>query len=453
MRKVLGYGCGLIVLIYFCGVILFWHRFPAGITLDGMPIGFLTKKEAFVQRVQETKRQRLVLLRRGDSAEYVSYDDLGISRLSDKQVLDLKLQPWLWFLQLGKSYVFSDELDYDADQLRAGISRLNCVSSKYVVPPQTAGVALESDGSFRVTPESRGSLINQDRLFTVLCDAISTKTSVIDLDVLGCYEELDTSLIQPDIPVSEKPEQITCTLDMGAGVTEAVPEALLSVLFREESGVWYLQYSMLQSYVAGLSKKYDTVGFLREFETSVGTTVGLTPQVSDTYVGWELDKKQTVMQLVKALLSGKSQTVRAVWLGKGMVHNKTWDVGRTYVEISIEQQHLWYYENGVLRLDTDVTTGLNVDSRKTPTGLFRTLDFYRNYTMHGGYGSAYCDYFIRLTPNGVGIHDASWRSEFGGQAYQNDGSHGCINTPYDAVKSLYEMLEQQLPQSVPVIIW
>ena len=41
----------------------------------------------------------------------------------------------------------------------------------------------------------------------------------------------------------------------------------------------------------------------------------------------------------------------------------------------------------------------------------------------------------------IGIHDASWRKEFGGEIYLTDGSHGCINTPLEKVRELYDMVE------------
>lgn len=46
---------------------------------------------------------------------------------------------------------------------------------------------------------------------------------------------------------------------------------------------------------------------------------------------------------------------------------------------------------------------------------------------------------------GIGIHDAKWRKDFGGDIYKTDGSHGCINTPFDAMSKLYEMVEIGTP--------
>ena len=39
---------------------------------------------------------------------------------------------------------------------------------------------------------------------------------------------------------------------------------------------------------------------------------------------------------------------------------------------------------------------------------------------------------------GQGLHDATWRYYFGGNIYKTHGSHGCVNLPYDAAKTIYE---------------
>ena len=46
---------------------------------------------------------------------------------------------------------------------------------------------------------------------------------------------------------------------------------------------------------------------------------------------------------------------------------------------------------------------------------------------------------------GIGMHDASWRKKFGGTIYQKSGSHGCINMPYDAAKTVYEHINGSMP--------
>ena len=45
----------------------------------------------------------------------------------------------------------------------------------------------------------------------------------------------------------------------------------------------------------------------------------------------------------------------------------------------------------------------------------------------------------------IGLHDADWRSEFGGDIYKTDGSHGCVNLPPEVAKELYDSVEIGTP--------
>ncbi len=117
-------------------------------------------------------------------------------------------------------------------------------------------------------------------------------------------------------------------------------------------------------------------------------------------------------------------------------YNKT--IGTTYIEISIKQQHMWFYINGDLYVETDVVTG-NVGYYSTPTGAYNIFQRLSPATLTGPTWSSYVQYWMAFTYSGCGIHDASWRSasEYGGTTYMGNGSHGCVNTPLAAVKKIY----------------
>ena len=46
---------------------------------------------------------------------------------------------------------------------------------------------------------------------------------------------------------------------------------------------------------------------------------------------------------------------------------------------------------------------------------------------------------------GIGLHDANWRSKFGGMIYQTNGSHGCINLPPKVAAQVYENAYKGIP--------
>lgn len=130
--------------------------------------------------------------------------------------------------------------------------------------------------------------------------------------------------------------------------------------------------------------------------------------------------------------STKSKTVTKNAYGKS--------IGNTYIEISLKQQHMWYYLNGELYCHTDVVTGNNDGYHNTPKGSFKIWQHQSPATLVGpGYASP-VTYWMAFTYSGVGIHDSSWRSskEYGGNTYKGNGSHGCVNTPYSAVKKIYQ---------------
>jgi hypothetical protein len=45
----------------------------------------------------------------------------------------------------------------------------------------------------------------------------------------------------------------------------------------------------------------------------------------------------------------------------------------------------------------------------------------------------------------MGLHDASWRSSFGGDIYKRRGTHGCVNAPFYLAKTIYEIIEEGTP--------
>ncbi len=115
------------------------------------------------------------------------------------------------------------------------------------------------------------------------------------------------------------------------------------------------------------------------------------------------------------------------------------DVGSTYIEISLKQQHMWFYYKGKLYCETDVVTGNDDGYHNTPKGVHKIWQRQSPATLVGPGYSTPVDYWMAFTYQGHGIHDSTWRpsSDYGGTTYKGNGSHGCVNTPYSAVKKIY----------------
>lgn len=114
----------------------------------------------------------------------------------------------------------------------------------------------------------------------------------------------------------------------------------------------------------------------------------------------------------------------------------------SYIDISIGNQKLNYYEKGKLVLSSDIVTGIN---NGTPVGNYKVISKARNVNLRGADYVSFVNYWIAFIGHSYGMHDASWRSTFGGNIYKYDGSHGCVNMPYHKVKELYNMVEIGTP--------
>ena len=125
------------------------------------------------------------------------------------------------------------------------------------------------------------------------------------------------------------------------------------------------------------------------------------------------------------------------------------------MEISIDQQTMWCYVDGELLVETPVVTGDVSNGTETPRGsVWKVKGKTTDYTMTGKIDpatgepsyTAHVNYWIPYSEDlTIGLHDLTTRSAFGGDIYLTNGSHGCVNTPLEAVRQIYEVVSYGFP--------
>lgn len=114
----------------------------------------------------------------------------------------------------------------------------------------------------------------------------------------------------------------------------------------------------------------------------------------------------------------------------------------TFVVVDISSQEVKLYSDNQVILTTPVVTGK--PSTPSDKGIFEIYDISGPRYLVGPNYRSYVDIMMKYN-GGEGLHDAQyhkhedgfkhgWRdiSEFGGETYLTDGSHGCINMLHDA---------------------
>ena len=109
----------------------------------------------------------------------------------------------------------------------------------------------------------------------------------------------------------------------------------------------------------------------------------------------------------------------------------------TYIDINLTSQTLTYYINGGVTMVSDIVSGNVSRNCDTPQGVYQIYGKQKSRTLRGPNYEAYVNYWMPFKGN-YGIHDATWRSSFGGDIYQTNGSHGCVNISKTTAAILYE---------------
>ena len=107
------------------------------------------------------------------------------------------------------------------------------------------------------------------------------------------------------------------------------------------------------------------------------------------------------------------------------------------VIVNLSAQHLYVYnKSGACVVSTPIVSGCVANGTTTILGVFKIYAKSQNVTLTGpGYASP-VKYWMPFS-GGYGLHDANWRSQFGGEEYLYNGSHGCVNIPPSVAGTVY----------------
>ena len=330
--------------------------------------------------------------------------------------------------------------------------------------------------SYYVVEGYEGNMINdekfQDLVYTTLDEIVSAgnlpKRVTIDIP-----DDLYTSVP----PVDNVPElQAWCDEEnLKLRKQEALDEYLAcsvtyvfgsetQVLDTETIGSWLsidddlnvtIDQASIDNYVTGLAIKYNTQYDEREFHTTTGKTITF-PEGLNEY-GYRINYNEERAQLRADIESKTAVTREPVYYltndyGNPLFYQRNGvdDLCGTYVEVNLTKQHMWFYINGQLIIESDIVSGCVKDKKETQTGVFPLAFKQSPRTLIGDEAAGSGSYETEVQYwmpfyEGQGLHDADWRSKFGGSIYKKDGSHGCVNLPPAVAKTVYENIKVGMP--------
>lgn len=450
---VLGSIFGVLAVVYLGFAFFFSSHFMFFTTINGTDV---TLKS--VSQVEEYMRQQvadytLTLEESDGDTEEISGSDISLEYVPgdelEKLVKGQKNFLWLKALWDHPELEARVGVKYDEDALARQIEGLACMDPENQVKSVNAHPEFK-ETQFEIVPEVVGTQINTEVFNEAIRTSIDGFQHTMDLSETGSY-------IQPAF-VEDSPEVIEANKEMNEYLkakitydfdpeTEVVDASVISqwVKVNDKMEVTF-DKKAVKKYIGELADKYDTKGKSRKFTTATGNTV----TVEGGAYGWKINQDEEYKALTENIKKGETVTREPKYSSRAASHGAI-DIGNTYAEVDLTNQRAYFIKNGKVVLDSPVVTGNPNKGNATPQGTDSLSYKTRNAVLRGdrlpdgsySYESP-VKYWMPFN-GGIGFHDASWQSAFGGTRYKTHGSHGCINMPTDQAAKMYELISDGTP--------
>ena len=383
-------------------------------------------------------------------AEQIDYQFDFVKAL---EMYQKRQNPWMWIDSLyhGDSTELMPVISYDRNALEELLDSIPLLSSDNGMSDEERMISIvKTDYGYELHNE-RIDVLQIDKARTAIINAVEKSDSEINLSDEGCYHDLPlTAQMQDTLKIWEQIKDFQqCDIVYKMGNEQVLVDASVVCdwieidedgnFVTDEDGNLQLKENAVENFIDALADKYDTVGISRQFRATRGELV----TVEGGIYGNKIDRSAEVEYLTDAFLNKRNEIHEPVYTQKAWAQGRN-DIGSTYIEVDMGEQMMYYYVNGVQKIATPIVTGNTSRKMGTPSGVNYVYLKQTDRILRGEGYASHVDFWMPVKGN-IGIHDASWRSKYGGTIYQTNGSHGCINTPRDVMVQLYESAEVGTP--------
>lgn len=422
-------------------------RFVTGTYGNGIPLSGKTLEEAKAYLEGEYSRDYILYIKGKDKTEQIKGSDIGYHLQAPTNLAQI-LQDETAKAVTGNPdarYEYSLEgssATYDEGKLKEKLSQLSFLKNS----KKTSNAYIKKDGSFSIVPEQEGNSLDEAKFFANVRSALQRGENTIDLSQRGIYEELTVRKgdLEAKLDALNRLHSVEIVTDVLGNKEKLSGDSLYEMVTgMNASGVQFDEEKVL-AYANYLEGKYGNPGNTVSFTSASGKEIAmLTPYALHINVAAE---KEALKQAISSFQSMEREPVYAY---KPAQYAQP-QFGNTFLEVDLTLQHVYYYENGSLVWESPTVTGMVAAGRETPSGVFFLRGKETNRILRGRLINgkpeyeAHVDYWMPFN-GGIGLHDASWRSKFGGDIYVRGGSHGCINLPKNKAAELYNRIQKGCP--------
>ena len=353
--------------------------------------------------------------------------------------------PFAWLCHMKQEeYTIGTMVAYDDAALESQIRNLSCLDPEKAVEPVNAKISEYVSGQgYSIEPEQEGTAVEAEKLTQAVTGAIENLQDHLSLEEADVYKKptvlKDDASLAEQLDKMNKYAKMSVTYQFGDSTETLNGDQIHAWLIANADGSVSVDSSKVSEYVSEMAKAHNTSNKAKTLKTSYGSTI----QVSGGTYGWKINQAAETEALAAIIASGESTTREPEYSQKAASHGAN-DYGDTYVEINLTGQHLFFYKEGKLVVESDFVSGNLAKGWGTPAGSYPLAYKQKNAVLKGENYRTPVNYWMPFN-NGIGMHDAKWRSSFGGTIYKTGGSHGCINLPPSVAKTIFDNISAGTP--------
>lgn len=445
----LGIILGIILIIYLAGSLFFRNHFYIRSKVNGVGASFRTAQSTYDKIINSADKYTISFIDAdGNVINEVSSSELGVGVNYDESEVQTLLDSqsgfnWILRLFVPAEYYTATGNSYDATKVTAVASSLDFSNQSSTTESQDATIQFDGE-KFVIVDEVYGDKITEEGVEEAIIYAVENLQTEINLADGTCYEKPNVlasdANIQKAVDVLNNYMDTDIHYDLGEGITEEIPADTKATWFTwDDSFNVSFDRDAIGEYVNSMGDKYNTYGKKKEFTTTSGETI----EVPAGSFGWRIAYDGEIDAIIADLEGGEDVTRDFTYLYYGTSHGEH-DYGNSYVEVNLTEQHVYVYKDGEMVFDTDCVSGKISANHGTHTGVYPIAYKQTDATLKGDNYESHVNYWMPFNM-GEGLHDATWRSSFGGTIYKTGGSHGCVNLPLSAAEQIYNIVEAGWP--------
>lgn len=422
-------------------------RFFPNTQINGVDASGKTAAEVQELIAEGVNGYTLTITERNNQTETIAGTDIKLHAEFDgsleKMVAAQNPFAWLWHMK-QEEYTIGTMVAYDDAALESQIRNLSCLDPEKAVEPVNAKISEYVSGQgYSIEPEQEGTAVEAEKLTQAVTGAIENLQDHLSLEEADIYKKptvlKDDASLAEQLDKMNKYAKMSVTYQFGDSTETLNGDQIHAWLIANADGSVSVDSSKVSEYVSEMAKAHNTSNKAKTLKTSYGSTI----QVSGGTYGWKINQAAETEALAAIIASGESTTREPEYSQKAASHGAN-DYGDTYVEINLTGQHLFFYKEGKLVVESDFVSGNLAKGWGTPAGSYPLAYKQKNAVLKGENYRTPVNYWMPFN-NGIGMHDAKWRSSFGGTIYKTGGSHGCINLPPSVAKTIFDNISAGTP--------